>query len=779
MFITLKKYQETAIEELVKKVSELLQSPAENKICVFQSPTGSGKTFMVARFIEDFIVENRDQEVCFLWVSIGKGELHKQSKRSLERYFADFPPVHLLEDEYFGSKSEITQNEVVVVNWEKLYNKYSSGEQKGEWKNRLMRDGEFVNFRQVLENTKENRKIILIIDESHYAGDAARTNELREIINADVTLEMSATPRIIPNAFDVAENKARVVFVNSSDVIDEGMIKKELIINENLDELANDENTSQEIIMKAAFEKRLALKQHFEREGVKINPLCLIQLPNADAGETKKEAIKDFLYQNNITEENGKLAIWLSEEKSDNLQEISDFDSTVEFLIFKQAIDTGWDCPRAHILVKLRDVKSEIFEIQTVGRILRMPEQKHYDTEALNIGYIFTNLSSITVKKEEYNPNIIKRLKSTRKAIYKELKLKSYYKNRVDFGTLTISFHEVFKDVFCKHFKIERNPPMINTAENCEKVKNEGLTLSLENYEENILINKEINSKLFDKITGDLNRTGDKTISAKLSEGDLQDVFESVIKENLNGFAPKKSVERAKTSIYLWFKEYLGFDVWKGDKGAIHIQSLFLNEKNQTTFSMLLNEATGVYKPKQKAEVAAKIAETFEDWDIPKEEFYNEHTDEKTEHQLSIYTPCYLNKTRSTPEKEFEKYLETKGDKIEWWYKNGEQKKTYFGIKYTEDNFPQTFYPDYIVKLKNGKLFIGDTKAGSTAAAPDTKLKSEALHTYITVQNTKGKNLVGGIIIKENNQWRLNNQPSYHYHRHDLTEWVFLENEIF
>ena len=48
-------------------------------------------------------------------------------------------------------------------------------------------------------------------------------------------------------------------------------------------------------------------------------------------------------------------------------------DSPIEVLIFKQAIATGWDCPRASILVMLRDIKSVTFEIQTVGRILRMP----------------------------------------------------------------------------------------------------------------------------------------------------------------------------------------------------------------------------------------------------------------------------------------------------------------------------------------------------------------------------------------------------------------------
>ena len=384
-----KEYQVNAIEQLVKSVSELLDKDASNKVCVFQSPTGSGKTVMVAKFIEEIITDLPDKDLCFLWVSIGKGDLHKQSKKSLEKIFDGSPIVNLLEDEFFGSKNYVEQNEVVVVNWEKLYSKYSTGENKGEWKNKVMREGEGINFIEVLENTRERRKIILIIDESHYASDAQRTSELRKIINADVTLEMSATPKIQPTGQDIAKGTARFVYVDPKDVIEEGMIKKELIINENIDKLVDDEKTSQEVIILAAYNKRIELKEAFTKAGSSINPLCLIQLPNAEAGVAKKEVIEAFLADKGITESNGKLAIWLSEDKSDGLDEISDFESKIEFLLFKQAIDTGWDCPRAHILVKLRDIQSFTFEVQTVGRILRMPQQMHYDDENLNTGFIF------------------------------------------------------------------------------------------------------------------------------------------------------------------------------------------------------------------------------------------------------------------------------------------------------------------------------------------------------------------------------------------------------
>lgn len=771
-----KEYQVIAIEQLIKSVSELLVKDASNKVCVFQSPTGSGKTVMVAKFIEEIIKELPENDFCFLWVSIGKGDLHKQSKKSLDRIFDGFPNVNLLEEEFFGSRNYIEQNEVVVVNWEKLYSKYNSGEQKGEWKNKVMRDGEGINFIEVLQTTKEKRKIILIIDESHYASDAQRTSELRTIINADVTLEMSATPKIQPSAQDIAKGNAKFVYVDPKEVIEEGMIKKELIINENLEKLVDDEKTSQDIIIESAYNKRLELKDAYTNAGTNINPLCLIQLPNAEAGAAKKEVIEAFLADKGITEANGKLAVWLSEEKSDGLEEISDFESEVEFLLFKQAIDTGWDCPRAHILVKLRDIQSYTFEVQTVGRILRMPEQMHYEDENLNTGFIFTNLQKITVQKEDYNPNIIKHLKSVRKPTYKPLLLPSYYKSRVDFGDITLSFGKTLEQVFCSAFDIELNPTMINTAENGEKIKSKGLTTDIATYKESLLTDKKITGTDFDELIGVLNESDDRTALAKLADNDLQDMFSSVVKENLSGFAPKRSVPTVRGAIYQWFKKYLGIN-YQMENGIIHIQYLFLHNKNLSKFSELLSKATGEYKPIKKAEVRAKIEETIYDWDIKKEEFYNQHTDEKLEYKLCIYDPCYLSKDRYTPEKEFEIHLETKADKVEWWFKNGVSKKDFFGIKYEENDLPQTFYPDYVLQLKSGKTFIGDTKAGGTAT--EATSRAEALQVYIKDQNAKGKNLVGGIIIKDDTKkWRVNQQDKYHYDKNDLTKWDYFDNII-
>ena len=53
MNIELKQYQETAVDQLTATVKELLTKDGMKKVCVFQAPTGSGKTIMTAKFIRD------------------------------------------------------------------------------------------------------------------------------------------------------------------------------------------------------------------------------------------------------------------------------------------------------------------------------------------------------------------------------------------------------------------------------------------------------------------------------------------------------------------------------------------------------------------------------------------------------------------------------------------------------------------------------------------------------------------------------------------------------
>lgn len=753
-------YQEETVDKLKKRTKDFLEE-AGNETIVFQAPTGAGKTFMATKFMEEIVKEVND-DLCFLWISIGKGELHKQSMKAVKREISNEMTCSLLEDEFFGSKEEIEQNEIVFASWQKIKLKDSA---TGEWKAVVMKDKETINFIEVLENTREiGRKIILIIDESHAGAKTEKSIELiDDIIKPELTIEMSATP--IVNKSD-----ARVE-VEPSKVIEAGIIKKEIIINADIDEIPADDYNSQELIMMATYQKREELAKKYKKIGSKVNPLVLIQLPNSNAGEDIRIEIENFLRAKGITEDNGKLAIWLSDEKVNNeYDKLLAIDGNVEYLIFKQAIDTGWDCPRAQILVRFRETNSLIFEIQTVGRILRMPEAHHYDDHELNVGYVYTNIKSIEVKKETYNPNIIKTCISKRKDIYEPIKLRSYYRKRLDYGDVTSAYTEIFSETFAEYFEISSTEIMQDYYNNMEKLKEEGIIEDFEKMD-SIIKDGKIESEVIDKILN--NSISGDTINVDMSDVDLQYAFEQIIKNNLNGLAPRRSIPTVKTAIFYAMKKYLNLNTARG--GIIYIQNLIV--KNERQFAQIIDESIKKYKEYHEKEIASKIEDKWDDeWEIAETKNYNPQTFTELDSKLSLYQPLYValdpNGKINQLEKDFIKYLDSHGEQIEWFWENGaEHMEKNFGIKVDDK---KTFQPDFIVKFKDGRIGIFDTKGGMFKS--DDKIKSNALQRYIIEETYKGKNLIGGLVIKDFDHFRVFMKDGYIPFDNNPEEWEYFDN---
>lgn len=753
-------YQEVAVDKLLKRTKDFLEE-AGNETIVFQAPTGAGKTFMATKYMEEIVKEVPD-DLCFLWISIGKGELHKQSMKAVKREISNEMECSLLEEEFFGSRKEIKQNEIVFVSWQKI--KLKDGA-TGEWKAVVMKDKETINFIEVLENTRAlGRKIILIIDESHAGAKTTESFEIiDEIIKPEIQIDMSATP-IITNS------ESRIV-VEATDVIEAGIIKKEVIINRDIDQIPADDIDSQKLIMMAAFNKREELSARYKLQGADVNPLVLIQLPNSNAGEDIRIEIENFLREKNVTEENGKLAVWLSDEKVNNeYDKLLANDGAVEYLIFKQAIDTGWDCPRAQILVRFRETNSIVFEIQTVGRILRMPEAKHYMDDKLNTAYVYTNIKSIEVKKETYNPNIIKSCKATRKELYEPLKLRSFYRQRIDFGDVTSAYTPFFCHKFAEYFMIPENDVLQDFYTNMEKLKEFGINEDFDRMDA-IIKDGIIDSSVIDKILND--KIDGDTINVGMSEVDLQYAFEKMIKDNLNGLAPRRSLSPVKTAIFYAMKKYLNLNTARG--GIIYIQKLVV--KNPRQFAMILDESIKDYKLYKENELSTKDSEKWNDeWEIEESRNYNPQVTTELKSKLSLYQPLYVpidttGKVNQL-EKEFIEYLDEHGESIEWFWQNGASAmEKNFGIKV--DN-KKTFYPDFIVKFKDGRIGLFDTKGGMFKA--DDKVKSNALQRYIIEEANKGKNLIGGLVIKNWDHFRVFMKDGYIPFDNNPEEWEYFDN---
>ncbi|KKS95014.1 MAG: Type III restriction enzyme, res subunit, partial [Candidatus Giovannonibacteria bacterium GW2011_GWB1_43_13] len=353
----------------------------------------------------------------------------------------------------------------------------------------------------------------------------------------------------------------------------------------------------------------------------------------------------------------------------------------------------------------------------------------------------YTNVQSILVKKEDYNPNIIKHLKAKRIDSYEPIELMSYYKSRVDYGDVTSSFTSVFESVANKYFKVEKNFTLV--SENIEKVEAKGITLNLKLFQQEIIVDTKLEGKSFDELEGKV--SGEAFAKLSIAGNDLQVMFEQAIKDNLRSFRNvKRSVAPVKTALYNWFKKYLGSKQWPEE----------------------------TYRLVKEKEVQRKVQESEQiyQYELPAELFYNEHTDEKLDYDNYAFTPLYLPVDRSEPEKRFEELLNSKSDKITWWWKNGENKRDFFGIKYEYEGKIFTFYPDYLVQLEDGRLGILETKdVGDRDGKTYTKAKAEALQHFINTNSRKG--LFGGIAIQRNGRWHINSQSIYDWSKNEHGSW--------
>jgi type III restriction enzyme len=753
----LKNYQDKAVNKLISRSKELFRENIDKKTIIFQAPTWSGKTFMMSQYIEQLIqeLEEDEKDLCFLWFSIWKWDLHIQSYKSLKNEFEWFPKCVLLEKEFFWTRTSIDKNEVVVVNWEKLYSKDNK---TWEWKNTLMKDKETTNFRELLINTREEDKtIILIIDESHASSSWERAMEIRdEIVKPDLTIEMSATPVFIEWEYN------EKVSVQANDVIEEWMIKKEIIINENLDDLDIEEKTSENLILEASYKKRLELSNLYKENNINITPLCLIQLPNWEEWDDKREKIEKFLAKKWINYDNEKLAVWMTWKENKINQEKETIvinNSMVEFLIFKTAIATGWDCPRAQILVRFREINSIQFEIQTIWRIIRMPEAYHYTNDILNKSFIYINTNNFEVKKEKFNLNIIKSIKVNRKDdIYNNLTLKSYYRNRVDFWDITSSFTPILEDIFCKYFWLEKdNFDLWIYDRNKKKMNKKWINLDWYDNQDEIILNMEIDIKEFDQLV-DKKIKKWQSLNLSLSQNDMEYAFINLIKANLNWFASKRSLWPVQTAIFVWFQKYL----WTRKNQqyeAIYVMNVVLN--NYKTFAQLIDESIKKYKPLKNIELKKRMKEVEqwdEKWQISESRNFNPYSyTEYRDYSKNIYKPCYLNLDNNL-EREFSDYLEENKDKISWWWQNwNEHMALNFWIKYWDFS---TFQPDFIIMFNDWRIWIFDTKA-SWDREDQNKIKAKALQKYIIEEKKKWKDIFWWIIIKSWDHFLINSDIEY------------------
>ena len=734
------KYKQSAIKKLLEKANELLEYNNSDNI-IFKAPTGAGKTIIMAEFLLQLVSEREDHRTfSFIWAAPRK--LHLQSKEKLENFYKDNRTLECSNIEELTDK-KIGENEILFLNWESINKK----------DNVFIRENENdFNLTSIINSTiEEGREIILVIDESHHTASAENTRGLIDIMKPKITFEVSATPHMTSENF---------VSVRFEEVVREGMIKEKIALNPDLKEDKLEGEGSDEFILREALKKREELQKHFEKIGKdNINPLLLIQLPDNNTLDftNKKEEIENLLAKRfNITTANGKMAVYLSEDKR-NLENISKNDNEVEVLLFKQAIALGWDCPRAYILVLFREWHSERFSIQTVGRIMRMPEIMHYGIEDLDKGYVYTNIANNNIKiEEELARDYFTIYTSKRNETYKPINLVSYHILR---QRETTRLAPSFINIFLKHAKSNTFKNKINTK--------------VSKITDHIPIDGVIHLEKVGTVSEPVEIYNNISLAKTTSELEL--AFKYFIQETLHAgemFPEQRSVGRVCTSIYHYFSEELKMNYEEKQR---EIMTIVMSNDNNQVFRDVINESLKEYKIKHPKE-KNKAVQNDNLWNVPlKIDFNANHRERKPKLKKVIMNPFYESTSQSRTwetEKSFIEFLDNHKN-VEWWFKNGEGYGTYFAVPYKDDqDEDQTFYVDFIVNFKDGRIGLFDTKSGWTAETAGRK--SDGLQRYIKEQNKKGKKLFGGIVYPKSGSFYTYTDIPYKYDK-QLMDWKILE----
>ncbi|RBR36508.1 DEAD/DEAH box helicase [Enterococcus cecorum] len=704
-------------EKAVKFLLNVTAKPDSKEVITVKSPTGSGKTIILIDYIDEYL-SKVNSKTAFIWLCPGNGDLEEQSRSKMNKFTPSRNTQNLFDALLNGFEEEST----TFINWELVTKK----------RNTAIRDSERKNlFDRIAEAHRNGIDFIVIIDEEH----SNNTSKAKAIIDA------FAAKHIIRVSATTIKNKLHEYYeIDELDVINAGLITKALYVNEGIEdniEITND----YDYLLELADDKRKAIANKYSELGKLIRPLVLIQFPNGQP-ETIL-AVEKKLEDMGYTYDNGMVSKWMSGDKRDLPENLTENDATPVFLLMKQAISTGWDCPRAKILVKLREGMSESFEVQTIGRIRRMPEAKHYEEELLDYCYVYTF-------DEKYKAGLLTEID------------KAYEVRRL------------FVKDKCKTFTLEKEIRDLDFDGLGEReVLNKIYDFLVEKYK--LGGSKEQNKRLL----ADYGYIFGGEILGKALYGEF--IRSSAIIESKNYYTTRKKVNTHKHGIELLhsvdaIKSAIGMQTGKvkailerlfrrGGTGYKKILMLDTSEfyafviNNEHKLKEEFREVTAKMYRQQSLLLNPKKSQFY----IPGQDFYKYDPLVKNEieylsNAYQDYTSGYAtSRVRSNSEQLFEQYCENHDD-IDWVYKNGDTGQQYFSIVYMDAFQNQwLFYPDYIVMKKDGTTWIIETKGGESKGQ-DKNIDKQIGNKFNAFKRyAEEKNLQWGFVRDVDNQLYINN----------------------
>ncbi|WP_104178391.1 DEAD/DEAH box helicase [Cryobacterium sp. Y50] len=417
MKFKLKDYQHDAVVQVLDNLARARMSyhvDSKETSFALTATTGAGKTVMAAAAIESLFYGNDDLDfdsdpgAVVIWFS-DDPNLNDQTRMRLmqasdklthDRLVTIKPPfaLPLLEPRrvYFLNTQRLSKTSLLTRGAESL-------ETDGTL---IPPDDLAYNIWQTLENTIEDESltVYMVLDEAHRGFNTNTSREKSTIIRSLVNGEQAGLP--IPvvwgisataDRFTDAMKEAEVrgdrtvlppVMVDPRRVQRSGLIKDTI----RLDIPSEPGNLATNLATRAGrklkesairWGKYLAEQAKLPGESVNeaAQPLLVLQVPNtenaddvglwldtvaAELGDLTASGVRHVL-GDHTTKAFGSWEIdWIEPQRVEET-------TSVRVLIAKDGISTGWDCPRAEVLLSFRPAQDHTHITQLIGRMVRTP----------------------------------------------------------------------------------------------------------------------------------------------------------------------------------------------------------------------------------------------------------------------------------------------------------------------------------------------------------------------------------------------------------------------
>lgn len=412
MKFTLKDYQEDAVEHVlntIERARSAWQRDGSRSSIALTAPTGAGKTVMAAAVIEALFYGSEkfdiepDEGAVVLWFS-DDPNLNDQTRMRLMDASEKYTSSDLIAIEPPFAKAQLDPGKVYFLNTQKLSksSKLTRGHLEDEGQPTIPGTPDLQGYTiwETIANTisDDDRTLYLVLDEAHRGFNTKANREkmtlVRRLVQGHagyppipIVWGISATIEHFRTAMQNADtsNDRRAfpaIMVDPNLVQESGLVKDVVSL-----DIPNEAGNFDTTLVKLAAQKLAASTQRWseysEGQGLteKVVPLLVLQTPNTpDTNEIGRalDTIADVipeLYDGNVShvlgdhsrQHFGRWDIgWIEPQR---VQETSE----IRVLIAKDAISTGWDCPRAEVMVSFRPAKDTTHITQLLGRMVRSP----------------------------------------------------------------------------------------------------------------------------------------------------------------------------------------------------------------------------------------------------------------------------------------------------------------------------------------------------------------------------------------------------------------------